>query len=137
LGARRRRDIDQQRIVVVDDDREIRDLLAELLTTLGYDVVALDLVDDPATVADHQPSAVITDLRIDGHESDIGYVERLRAHAPLAETPMLACTGDVFALRRHRRRLKELNVATISRPFSLEDLEARVRQLLGPASGGA
>lgn len=118
----------------MDDDREIRDLLAELLAALGFEVRALATVTDPEAIAVLRPAAVITDLRVAGHEPHIAHLERMRAHADLAATPILACSGDVFALRRHRRRLKELKVATLSRPFAVGDLERRIRQLLAGSS---
>jgi CheY-like chemotaxis protein len=113
---------------------EIRDLLSELLEALGFEVHAPAEVDDLGPLTEIAPAAVITDLRRTGHESDITHIERLRANHVLGNVPILACTGDVHALRRHRRRLKQLRVATMSRPFSLEELERRIKQLLEDSS---
>jgi CheY-like chemotaxis protein len=69
-GAGKRRD----RILVVDDDRDARELMGEVLAQAGYTVaVAGDGFEAMALVPQELPDLVLTDLRI-RRESDVPVV---------------------------------------------------------------
>ena len=78
-------------ILIVDDDRSIRELLTMHLEERGYDVLAAGSgAEGTRLAAKAQPSAIVLDMRLpDG--SGIDLLPSLREHA--AESPVLMITA--------------------------------------------
>lgn len=121
------------RILVVDDDRAVRESLGRALQLEDYTV---DLVADGmaalAHVRQHRPDLIVLDVMMPGVDG-LGVVRRLRADD--MEIPVLLLTArDAVA-----DRVAGLDVGAddyLVKPFALEELLARVRALLrrgGPA----
>ena len=115
------------RILVVDDDRAVRDALQRALQLHGYEVlVAADGMAALQLVRNHHPAAVVLDVMMPGVDG-FGVVRRLRADGD--DTPVLLLTardavGD---------RVTGLDVGAddyLVKPFALEELLARLRALL-------
>ena len=115
------------RILVVDDDRAVRDSLRRSLAFNGYDVdLATDGLDALAKVAAQRPDAVVLDVmmpRVGGLEA----CRRLRADGD--DVPILVLTArDSVA-----DRVAGLDAGAddyLVKPFALEELLARLRALL-------
>ena len=115
------------RILVVEDDVELCDLVAGRLRETGYEVdTAATGVEALQRVEAHVPDLVILDImlpELDGLE----VCRRLRADHPLLYIIMLtARTGEVD-------RVVGLEVGAddyVTKPFSLQELVARVRSAL-------
>jgi two-component system, OmpR family, response regulator MprA len=117
----------QHRVLVVDDDRAVRDSLRRSLEFNGYDVaLATDGADALARIAQQPPDAVVMDVmmpRLDGIET----TRALRAAGN--DLPILVLTardavGD---------RVEGLDAGAddyLAKPFALEELLARLRALL-------
>jgi two-component system response regulator MprA len=121
------------RILVVDDDRSVRDALRRALTLGGYEV---DTVDDGrealARMSISAPDAVVLDIglpEVDGLE----VTRRLRTAGD--RTPILMLTArDAVA-----DRIDGLDAGAddyLVKPFDLGELKARIRALLRRANGG-
>ena len=80
-----------ERILIVDDDHSIRELLSMHLEERGYGVVSASTGADGARLAaESQPSAIVLDMRLpDG--SGIDLIAALRAQA--SESPVLMITA--------------------------------------------
>ena len=115
------------RVLVVDDDRAVRDSLRRSLEFNGYDVVlAADGAEGLVAVGSHHPDVVVIDVmmpRLDG-------IETTRAlRAADNDVPILVLTardavGD---------RVEGLDAGAddyLTKPFALEELLARLRALL-------
>jgi two-component system response regulator MprA len=121
------------RILVVDDDRSVREALRRALTLGGYDV---ETVED-GRAALHRlsasaPDAVVLDIglpEVDGLE----VTRRLRDAGD--RTPILMLTArDAVA-----DRIDGLDAGAddyLVKPFDLDELKARIRALLRRANGG-
>ncbi len=117
------------RIVVADDDVDIRELVEFKLSTLGHDVVAV--ADGAAAVAacqQQRPDLVVLDVMMQGM-SGLEAVRLIRADASLADLPVILLTA----------RAQESDVETgfssgaddyITKPFSPRELASRVEALL-------
>ncbi len=115
------------RILVVDDDRAVRDALRRVLTLAGYEVDSADdgeeAIEAVATVA---PDAVVLDIgmpRIDGLE----VCRRVRMLGN--RVPILILTARVEVADR----VAGLDAGAddyLSKPFDNEELKARLRALL-------
>lgn len=89
-----------ERILVVDDDDDIRELLQLVLRARGYDVaLARDGLDALHHLATHEPPALILlDLmmpQLDGAK----LLEALRKDRRLADVPVVILSGDHTACR--------------------------------------
>jgi diguanylate cyclase (GGDEF)-like protein len=116
-----------QNILVVDDEKQVCDLLAEALSYMGHDVrTAKDGVDALERVDDHQFSVVVTDMdmpRMDGMELIRRLVENQN-------------DVDIIAITGHTMKYKYTDVIAagaadfITKPFTLNELEAKLNRLI-------
>jgi DNA-binding response OmpR family regulator len=134
-----------RRILVVDDEPEIRTLLERTLTAHGFEVdTAPDGEEALARVAARPPALVLLDAmlpRIHGFE----VARRLRADPRTREVPVVMMTA-IYRGWRFAQDAREAYGAEdyIEKPFRLDDLVRRVESVLeatatrGPAqpSGG-
>ncbi len=118
-----------ERILVVDDDREIADLERRMLTELGYQ--ATMFTDSGKALASwkRDPDAydlVLTDMTMPG----ISGAELARQMLDLRPgTPIVLCTG--FSEAMDRERARELGIrGYIMKPVLLRELAARIREAL-------
>jgi two-component system response regulator MprA len=119
------------RVLVVDDDRALRDALRRALTLGGYDVVAADGGREGLErVRSSRPDVVVLDLLmpdVDGIE----VCHRLRAEGD--RTPILMLTARDAV----DDRIAGLDAGAddyLVKPFDVEELKARVRALIRRSS---
>jgi DNA-binding response OmpR family regulator len=120
------------RILVADDDVDIRELVEFKLSTLGHDVVA---VSDGAAAVDacqeERPDLAVLDVMMPGM-SGLDAVRAIRSDPGLSDLPVILLTA----------RAQEDDVDTgfdsgaddyITKPFSPRELATRVQALLARA----
>jgi len=113
-----------RRILIVDDDRDAADALAELMRDLGHDVsTAHDGRSALESATTHRPDLVLLDIsmpEMDGFE----VAHRLREEVGLREAILVALTG--YGEDRHRRLSREAGFDHhLTKPvdaFKLEEL---------------
>jgi len=122
------------RLLVVDDDRAVRESLRRALTLEGYEVeLAEDGADGLAHVAGASPDAIVLDVAmpvIDGIEM----CRRLRDDGSSLPILMLTARESVTD------RVAGLDAGAddyLVKPFALEELLARLRALLRRTDGAA
>jgi two-component system OmpR family response regulator len=130
----RRADGSPVRVLVVDDESTLSDLLSMALRYEGWDVrTAADGLGAVRTARDFKPDAVVLDIMLpdlDGLE----VLRRLRAEAP--EVPVLFLTAK-DAVEDRVAGLTAGGDDYVTKPFSLEELVARLRGLLRRAGMAA
>jgi response regulator RpfG family c-di-GMP phosphodiesterase len=111
------------RILVVDDEPNIRRLLSRYLARLGYEVdTASDVPEALQQLEGGGYDLVLTDLRLPG-PSGLDLLVDVRARAPGTRTILMSAHADVYAAATAiERGVDQL----IVKPFELEDLRARV-----------
>jgi two-component system OmpR family response regulator len=120
----------QQRIIVVDDEPEIRDMICEFLARDPYDLCSCDGAEDlDAALREQAADLVLLDVSMPG-EDGISIARRIRANS---STPiiMLTALDDVID------RVVGLEVGAddyLTKPFDLRELRARVRAVLRRAN---
>jgi len=118
--------MDSKRILVVDDDAGLRELLQEYLSAQGYQVIAVaDGKGMDAYLADKQADLVILDLMLLG-EDGLSLARRLRTKGDLPIIMLSARGEDVD-------RIIGLEVGAddyLAKPFNPRELLARIRALL-------
>ena len=117
---------DTARLLVVDDDPEIRELTSEYLTQQGFDVHCVDGGEAMAAwLATHEVDLVILDLMLPG-EHGLTLARRLKNEGDIPIIIVSAQGDDVD-------RIVGLEVGAddyISKPFNPRELLARVRAVL-------
>lgn len=117
------------RILVIDDDPAIAELVAINLEMAGYDVAqATDGIKGQALAVQLLPDLVILDLmlpKVDGFT----ICQRLRRDQRTGDIPILMLT----ALSQTQNKVEGFNAGAddyLTKPFELEEMLARVRALL-------
>jgi CheY-like chemotaxis protein len=107
-----------RRILVVDDEKGIRDIMAGLLSDLGYDVaVAADGAEALILFQDSTFGLVLTDLNMPGMDG-WSLAGRIKKES---STPVVLITGS--DRRSVEARLKDSAVdSVLFKPFRVEDL---------------
>jgi len=123
-----------QRILVVDDDKEIVRILRAYLEKVGYAVlIAYDGETALHVIRSDRPDLVVLDLMLpdrDGWE----ITRIVRADAALAATPIVMLTARVES----DDKIKGLNIGAddyVPKPFNPHEVVARVRAVLRRAYG--
>ena len=120
-------------ILLVEDDKQLRDIAREILEVMGYVVLAAPGADQAlALAAHHEPiDLLVTDIVMPRMN---GFVlgERLKqAHPRMRALYMSGYAGNVIA----KQNVTGLGISLLQKPFTIEILTARVREVLdAPAS---
>ncbi len=120
-------DVNEKRLLVVEDDSVTRKLLQQVLAEAGYSVIAVD--DGPGAIAAIQqsglPHMVLLDL---GLPSMHGFAlsERIKR---MGDVPIVIITGDdseeatVYGIRQYAEDY-------ITKPFNVSEVLARIQRVL-------
>lgn len=121
-----------KRILVVDDEPSIRELVAEALRDAGYEVVtAADGEIALHMMRAQRPHALVLDLMMPVLDA-LGLHRRMSADPESAAIPIVVMTA-AFTAREIAQRIGAS--ACLIKPFELEDLVAAVRSVLDPQNG--
>jgi DNA-binding response OmpR family regulator len=118
---------DRPTVLIVEDDRAVRELLSTLLETEDIEVqTARDGLEGLLKMRMHTPAVVVLDIMM----PDVG---GLRVLDELAEehsgTPVIVVTGKPEAAAEARERLGPANV--FAKPFEIDDVLTRILALIG------
>jgi CheY-like chemotaxis protein len=120
------------RVLLAEDDRELRSLLSLLLSDDGYQVTAVssgrelfDRVAEELGAGTRSFDAIVSDVRMPGM-SAFDVLTQLRGIT--ARVPVVLITA--FADQATQRRAERLGVAAVlDKPFDLDDLRETLREL--------
>jgi two-component system phosphate regulon response regulator OmpR len=114
------------RVLIVEDDRDVRTMLAEYLGGNGYDVAQADGGDAMrAALAERVPQVVLLDVRLPG-EDGLALARYLRERYELGII-MVTAAGEVVD------RIVGLEMGAddyVAKPFDLRELLARLRSVM-------
>jgi len=115
-----------RKILVVDDESDIRELLKNFLATEGYDVIlAADGEAAMRLAAEENPDVIILDIRMPGIDG-IETCRRLRANKGTSRIPVIMATALRDAL------MESLEAGAddfVTKPFHLVELSLRLTHL--------
>ncbi len=118
-----------QKILVIEDEPDIQEILAHILKDAGYSVRAAGNGQDGLRAFEEfEPELVILDVHLPDM-SGFEICRKIREHKSRQDTPILLCT-----VRSETTRVAEgLDSGAndyILKPFEIDDLLARVRSAL-------
>jgi CheY-like chemotaxis protein len=119
-----------KRILVVDDEQPIRDILSKMLSVIGFEVVVAGTGDEGLDLFQDGPfDLVITDLEMPGMD---GWTLTSRIKGDSPDTPVLVITGSSKV--HVMREMKEPSANSVMiKPFRLAELKRTVQRLLSEA----
>lgn len=117
-----------KKILVVDDDADVRNLLKMRLEVLGYSIaVAADGSEGLSKAESEKPDLIILDImmpEMDGYT----FVREIKANESLRQTPIVILTS-----RTGMKDLFEIEGVHdyVTKPYEPEDLVTTVKKYLG------
>ena len=120
------------RIIVLDDERAIRRIIAMALSNAGYEVKAfssgaLALEEVEA----FRPTLFVTDYKMPGSLDGLEVISALREIETTLDIPIILLTGSVAVMGKLQKELaNERKVTVLSKPFSPRSLARLVDDLL-------
>jgi len=122
-----------QRIMVVEDQEDNRQILRDLLGGNGYGLIeAWDGEMALTTLASQRPDLILMDIQlpgIDGYE----VTRRIKADPALRAIPIIAVTS--YALSGDAEKAFEAGCdAYVTKPYSPRQLLAKIREYLSPGA---
>lgn len=121
----------QKSIVVVDDDRQLAELLREFLTDEGYQVTVCAHGDQAfSVIRSLLPDLIILDVRM-AEIGGLGVLYLLSTDSQTRQIPVLMCTAvSVGEMQPWQDVLDEKGVPILYKPFELAQLADHIAAML-------
>lgn len=123
----------KKRILIVDDEFGLADVVAEILTDQGYETsIAINGRLGLAQIAEKRPSLVLLDVMmpvLDGPATLLA----MRENPDFASIPVIMMTALPEALPKNDPSLFQ---AVLYKPFTLESLQSAVKGLIDSSPAG-
>ncbi len=131
LTAVDRPEASEKRVLVVEDDDQVRDVLEELLAGAGYGVIGAESGIEALDWLSRLPvHLLIVDILLPGL-SGSELIKRVRQTTEWETVPILVLSGYADLPRYHDLPVNAVQL----KPFHVSDLLEQVSELIGPASG--
>jgi CheY-like chemotaxis protein len=118
-----------KRVLVIDDEEPILQMVREALTPQGYEV---DIASDGATalkrMAEKEYDVALCDWKMPGLNGEQVY-ERARAVNPALSDRIIFITGDIIN-ERTRKFLEQQNKICLPKPFTIMEFRAAIKKVL-------
>jgi two-component system cell cycle response regulator DivK len=120
----------RKRILVIEDQKDLRGILHDLLTGSGYDVTeAADGRDGVAKAQSDRPDLILMDIQLpvlDGYEA----TRQIKADSNLKTTPIIAISS--FAMKGDEQKARASGCdAYVTKPYSPLQLLGVIQGILG------
>ena len=119
----------KSRILIVEDEVAIREMLGYALMKEGYEISeACDVEEARALIKIDSPDLILLDWMLPGI-SGVDYARRLRADSATSEIPIIMLT----AKSEEADKIKALDTGAddyVTKPFSTKELLARIRAVM-------
>ena len=123
-------------ILIIDDDYEIVELLADVLACEGHKVeTARDAAEGMQKARTVRPDLIILDYHMPGM-TGAHLFESLRRNQATRRTPILFMSGEASPDDILKEVVDPQGASFLAKPVHLEDFRNAVRKLLAEADGG-
>ena len=127
------RNSQERRILLVDDEEPILDLMIEILSDLGHRIDTASNGEEAwRKVREHDYDIVLTDVRMP-HMNGIDLYRNLLEIKPEMEHRVIFSTGDLID-NETASFVAEINARTIAKPFDVDQVVAVVEKALEDAA---
>jgi CheY-like chemotaxis protein len=119
-------------ICVVEDDREIRLVLEELLSDVGYRVCGCSTAREAHDrISVKRPDLLLLDNHLERYAAGWNLLIALRTNDATATLPIILISADMQFLRLHSEEMHAQRCLAIEKPFDLGDMLTTVYAALG------
>jgi putative nucleotidyltransferase with HDIG domain len=117
----------EMKLLIVDDERAVREIMAEYLDAVGYSVVQADSVESAfAAVQREHPTLVLTDIEMPG-QTGFDLLQLIRKHDPDLDVIMVSGVVDTqTAIQSIRQGAADY----VTKPFNLEEVQIVIERTL-------
>ena len=121
-------------IVVVDDDAVFLTMMQDLLADEGYQALLCgDGQDAYSLIWREQPDLVILDIRMEGGDVGLKILQLMRLNPATKQLPVIVCSADGRLLEEQQERLRDRGCEMVEKPFDVDELLRKIRQMVGRA----
>jgi len=123
------------RILIVDDEPDMRNLLVEVLDWSGLDVAEAHCGSEAVKSAfNNRPDIIILDIMLPDMQG-WEVMERIRSMDDSDSIPVIFMSGSAMAEKKYQRHLP-INTTFLLKPFEISDLVEKVGRALFLLDGG-
>lgn len=117
------------RVVVVDDDNDLLDLLLQVFESDGFRVIPCRTLQDAIAALEREPvDLVVTDARLRDH-SEFLVPRWLDEHRPPLRGIIILTGVATSTLRQHEALIQRLDARVVAKPFEVDGLLGIARTL--------
>ena len=121
-----------KRLLVVDDDDEIRDLVQRILTSPHWQVAtANDAIEALIKARDIRPFLIVTDVQMPQFGLGTDMVHAIRMDKALKDTPVIVLTSMELGRVKTQLPQGDPKVRMLNKPPAPESLFAMIKELTG------
>ena len=121
----------RRRIALVDDDTIFLELIEEVLTDEGYEVITWEEGRTAHNmIRRERPDLVIMDLFLDDWVGGRDILSAMEHDPATREIPVILCSGLWLEQSQEAQSLLRQGVSFIPKPFDLDDLLTKIRESL-------
>lgn len=125
----RETDSNRIRILYVEDDKEIRLVISEILAILGYEVMCVDNGKQGIETAESwKPDIILMDLRMPVMDGPTA-IRALRSHSETSDIPIFVLSA--YSDAKTRDECRQIGVDRfMSKPIDVDKLDAAIKDTL-------
>lgn len=121
-------------IVVADDDPAVNQLVYDILSDEGYTVLSCFSGEEALVVIRRvAPDLAIIDMQMETNDAGLKVLESIRRSPDTRHVKTIIFSADEDALVRHRRSIEVYGGEVVRKPFFVETLTRKVKELLSQA----
>jgi CheY-like chemotaxis protein len=122
-----------KRVLIVDDDRDVLDLVESVLVQVGADVLKATSSDEAIVLVRSRPDVIVSDLEMPDGDG-LHFMRCLRRRAPEdgAATPAIALTGHKRVEDKTRALLAGFQVH-LGKPIRSDELVTSIEEVIRDA----
>jgi two-component system cell cycle sensor histidine kinase/response regulator CckA len=127
---------EKRTILVVDDEPEIRKLVGAMVSNLGYTVMTADSGEHALTLYKNNKGPIdllITDVVAPGMSGPM-LADKLTEIQPDLKVLYISGYDNTHVVQKY---VVEKGHALLAKPFTVDEIQAKVRELLKPAARGS
>ena len=118
-----------KRVLVVDDNRLIRDVLIQQLVACGFESQACASLEDTINIVkEWQPDVVMLDLKMPGHDG-FAVIEQIITQFP--NPPAVIAVSGAISNEVQQQTEDAGFVAVLQKPFRIAQISALLKKVLG------
>jgi CheY-like chemotaxis protein len=118
-----------KRIMAVNDDPDILEMLDLFLSEEGYEVHPYPTTDAAHTAIEKvKPDVIVLDWMFGGEPRGFDFLEHIKLNPATASIPIVVCSASVQAIREVSEELGAKGVAIVYKPYTLDELRTAITQ---------